>query len=39
MKRGIQAMQRNKAVGLYNVHSEMLQTAPTLFARVITKIW
>lgn len=33
------AMHRNKAVGVDNIHSEMLQTAPALFARVLTKMW
>lgn len=39
MKRAILSMQRNKAVGVDNVHSEMLKTSPDLFAKLLTKIW
>lgn len=39
IKRAILAMPRNNEVGLDNIHSEMLQKSPTLFARVLKKMW
>lgn len=32
-------MERHKAIGVDNVHAEMLQTAPALFARALSKLW
>lgn len=37
--KSIKSMERHKEVGVDNVHAEMLQTAPQLFARILKKLW
>lgn len=32
-------MEKHKAVGVDNVHIEMLQIAPDIFARVLAQLW
>lgn len=39
VQRAIKSMSRKKAVGTDNIHSEMLQTAPDLFASLLTQWW
>lgn len=33
------SMEKHKAVGVDNIHSDMLQVAPTIFSRLLTHLW
>lgn len=39
MRRTINATHHNRAIRVDNVHSEMMQTSPIIFARLLTKVW
>lgn len=39
MKRAALSIQRNEAVGVDSVYSEMLQVSPTLFERLLKRFW
>lgn len=39
LKRAIKSMEKNKAVGVDNIHAEMMQVVPDLFASLLTQWW